>query len=173
MDVADGADIESLRRVKRAGRDQNRRHADQRMEGGDEFGHRGHRHAPRDHRANTATECETENHQRPGAKTGRRMRSERRRNGDGHAGHAEEIALPAGFRVRQAAQGKNEENARDEIKKSCDIGGHGLNLSEDVDGRGLQREDALPPGHDGNILHFSAHAAVTSFSFDTSRACAA
>ena len=47
----------AARRVERTGRDQHRGHADQRMEGGDQFRHRGHRHAPRDHRAGAAADA--------------------------------------------------------------------------------------------------------------------
>jgi len=49
------ADVEGRGRVERAGGDQHRGHADQRVKGGDELRHRCHRHATRDHGARAAT----------------------------------------------------------------------------------------------------------------------
>ena len=54
------ADVEGGRRIERAGRHQHRRHADQRVEGGDQLRHRRHRHAARDHRADAAADREAE-----------------------------------------------------------------------------------------------------------------
>ena len=48
MDVAGRADVEGFGRIERTGGDQHRGHADQRVEGGDQFRHRGHRHPARD-----------------------------------------------------------------------------------------------------------------------------
>ncbi len=50
VDRAHLADRESFRRIERTGGDENRREADQRVEGGDQLRHRRHRHAPRDGR---------------------------------------------------------------------------------------------------------------------------
>ena len=54
MDLADRADAEGLRRIERRRRDEHRREADQRVEGGDELRHRRHRNSPRDDRAGRA-----------------------------------------------------------------------------------------------------------------------
>ena len=66
MDVAGRADAEGLRRVDRAGGDQHRGHADQPMEGGHQFRHRGHRHAAGDHRTDAAADRHADDHQDPG-----------------------------------------------------------------------------------------------------------
>src|ERR1700692_4634560 len=50
---------------RRACRHKYRGHAHQRVERGDQFRHRGHRHAPRDHRAEAAAETHAEHDQGP------------------------------------------------------------------------------------------------------------
>ena len=77
-----GADVERGRRVQRAGCDQHRGHADQRMERRHQFRHRGHRYAPRDHGACAAADRDGDHHQHPGRQAGRRMRGERGRDRD-------------------------------------------------------------------------------------------
>ncbi len=115
---------EGFRRIERAGGNQHRGHADQRVEGRDQFGHRGHRHALGDDRADAATDGDTEDHQDPAEPIGRRMRGQRGAHGDDHAGHTEEIALAAGRRAGQPAQRQDEEDARDEIEQCGEIGVH-------------------------------------------------
>ena len=66
MDLAGVADAEGLRRVKRGGGDQHRGKADQRVEGGDELRHRGHRNAPRDRRADRAAGAKRDDQEQPG-----------------------------------------------------------------------------------------------------------
>jgi hypothetical protein len=95
MDAATGADVERGRRIERAGGHQHRGHADQRVEGCDQFRHRGHRHPPRDHSTDAAADGDAEDHQDPAGGAGRRMRRQRGGDGDGHADHAEEVALTA------------------------------------------------------------------------------
>ena len=56
MDIAGRTDVEGLGRIERAGRDQHGGHADQRVECGNQFGHRGHRHPARNHRADAAAD---------------------------------------------------------------------------------------------------------------------
>jgi len=65
--VADVADAERLRGVERRRRDRHRRKAHARVENGDELRHLGHRHAPRDHRADAAAEPQPEDDQQPAA----------------------------------------------------------------------------------------------------------
>jgi hypothetical protein len=65
-----------------------------------------------------------ENHQQAGADAARRMGRQRRDDRDRHADHAEQVAGPAGFRARQAAQCHDEKHAGDEVEKSDDIGIH-------------------------------------------------
>ncbi len=93
MNIAGGADIESCRRVERTGRHQNRRHTDQRVEGCDQLRHRRHRPAACNHRTDAAADGDTEDHKDPAGGAGRRMRGQRRRDGNGHTDHAEEVAL--------------------------------------------------------------------------------
>ena len=54
----------------------------------------------------------------------RRMRRERGHDRDRHADHAEQIAAPAGLRIRQPAQRQDEQGAGDEIAKRGEIGAH-------------------------------------------------
>src|SRR6185295_6272172 len=84
---------ESFRSIERTGCDQHRGHADQRVEGGDQFRHRGHRHPARDDGADRAADGDAEHDQQPCHAVSRRMAGERGRNRDRHADHAEEIAL--------------------------------------------------------------------------------
>ena len=97
VDVAGHADAERARRIERGRRDQHRRHADQRMERRDQLRHRGHRHAPRDHRADAAADarCPTidQEPRRRGSPGG--CDGERGEDRDRHADHAEQVALPA------------------------------------------------------------------------------
>jgi hypothetical protein len=124
VDVADAADVEGARRIERSRRHQHRRHADERMERGDELRHRRHRHAPRDHRAGAPAQRQPEHHQRPGKEPGRPVRGERDHHRDQHADHAEDIAEAARFRVRQPAQRQDEQDAGDEIEQRDDILAH-------------------------------------------------
>ena len=59
-----------------------------------------------------------------GAEAGRRMGGERRHHRDRHADHAEQVAAPARFRARQAAQRQDEEHAGDEVEQCGQIGVH-------------------------------------------------
>jgi len=52
------------------------------------------------------------------------MRGQRGADSDGHADHAEEIALAARGWARQAAQRHDEEHAGDQIQKCRQIGVH-------------------------------------------------
>ena len=61
---------------------------------------------------------------------------ERGQDGKRHADHAEEIALPARLRMRQAAQRQDEEDARDEIEEGGEAGAHGYWLNASIDPRG-------------------------------------
>ena len=60
------ADAEGGRRIERGRGDQHRGKADQRMEGRDELRHRGHRDAPRDHRADAAADARWRQRSAPG-----------------------------------------------------------------------------------------------------------
>ena len=128
VDVAGSADVEGARRIERAGRDQHRRHADQRVERRDQFRHRGHRHAPRDHGAGAAAGRDAEH--RPGSRRRRRPAGARR------AWSATAITMPtmpnmlplaARFRARQPAQRQDEQHAGDEIEQAGQIGIHAGN----------------------------------------------
>ena len=124
MDVAGRADVEGLRRVEGAGRHQHGGHADQRVERGDELGHRRHRHPARDHRADRPANGDAEHDKQPGDAVGRRVAGERGSNRDRHAGHAEEIAAAARRRARQAAQRQDEQDPCDEVQNCRQIGVH-------------------------------------------------
>ena len=124
MNVAGRADAEGLRRVERAGGDQHRREAHERVEGGDELRHRRHRDPPRGHGADAAADREPAHHQRPADRAGGRRGRERGDDGDRHAGHAEQIALPRGFGIGKPAQRQNEQDAGDEIEQRDDIPAH-------------------------------------------------
>src|SRR5436309_895058 len=56
----------------------------------------------------------------------RRMRGERRDNGDRHADHAEQVAAPAGLRAGQAAQCQDEQHAGEQIGEPIDVSDHRL-----------------------------------------------
>ena len=129
VDVAFAADVEGRRRVEGAGRHQHRRHADQRVEGGDQFRHGRHRHAPRDHRADTAADGDAADNKRPGDGARRRMRAERGGDRDRHADHAELVAAPARFRTRQTAQRQDEQDAGNEIEKRDQVWAHAALIS--------------------------------------------
>ena len=103
MNGAFRADVESRGRVQSAGGDEHGRHADQRVEGGDKFRHRGHRHAPGDHGADSAADGDGNDDEHPGNRARGRMRRERGGDRNRHADHAEKIAPPAGRRMREAA----------------------------------------------------------------------
>ena len=156
MDMAFRADVEGRRRVIGARRHQDRRHADQRMEGRHQFRHRGHRHPPRDHRADAAAEHDAAQHQAPGQPAFRRMRAERGQHGDGHADHAEIVAAPAGVRARQPAQRLDEQNAGDQIEQRDKIRAHNItSVSADRDCRLFRGEDGashLLLGNDGDMV---------------------
>ena len=126
VDGAFGADAEGRGRVERAGGDQHRGHADQRMEGGDQLRHRRHRHAPRDHRAGAAADRHAQHDQSPSREIRRRVVRQRGDDRDRHAGHAQQIAAPAGLRIRQSAQRQDEQGAGDEIAKRGEVGAHRL-----------------------------------------------
>ena len=96
VDGAFAADVEGGRRIQRAGGNKHGRHADQRVKRRHQFGHRRHRHAPCDHGAEPAADRDRDDHQRPSAEPGRRMRGERGGDRDRHADHAEQVATPAG-----------------------------------------------------------------------------
>ena len=100
VDRTGGADIESGGCIERSRRHQHRRHADQRMERGHQLRHRGHGHAAGNDGAGAAADGEAEDDEHPGAGPERRMVGKRRDDGDRHADHAEQVALPAGFRIR-------------------------------------------------------------------------
>ena len=121
MDGAGRADAEGLRRIERGRGDQHRGHADQRMEGGDKLRHRRHRDAARDDGADAAADGDTADDHRPGQRVGRPRHGKRGEHGNGHAGHAEIVALPRGLRRRQPAQRQNEQDAGDEIKQRDEI----------------------------------------------------
>ena len=122
------AEIEGLRRIERGRRDQNRRHADERVEGGDELRHRRHGHAPGDRRADAATNGDPGDDQQPASEGGIGI-DQRRGHGQTHADHAVDIALARGCWMGQAAQRQNEQDARDEVKQVCDIGAHPVSPS--------------------------------------------
>ena len=116
MDGARRADAEGLGRIEGGGGDQHRGHADQRMERGDKLWHRRHGDAARDDGAYAATDGDTAQDHRPGQRVGRPRHSKGGEHGNGHAGHAEIVALARGLRRRQAAQRQDEQDAGDQIK---------------------------------------------------------
>ncbi len=117
MDRADAADAEGLRRVERAGGDQHRCEAHQRVEGGDELRHRRHGHALGHHRADAAADGKARDHQRPAGEIGRRLDQDGGEDRDPHTHHAVEVALSRGGGMRQAAKRQDEEDARDQIEE--------------------------------------------------------
>ena len=69
-------------------------------------------------------------HQRPAGETvRRRSEGERREDGERHADHAVEVALPRRRRMRQAAQRQDEQDAGDEVEKVREVGRHRLSPS--------------------------------------------
>ena len=123
MDVAQRADAERFRRVQRRGGDEHRRHADQRVERSDKLRQRRHLDAQRDEGANRAADGDAHDDQ-PVADDRHARMQQRRQHGDGHADHAEAVALAGGLRMRQAAQRQDEQHAGDEIGERGQVRGH-------------------------------------------------
>ena len=94
MDRAGSADAEGFRRVEGGGSHEHGREAHQRMEGRDQFWHRRHGDAARDHRADAAADRDAADDHRPGQWLLRLRHGQRGEHGDGHAGHAEIVPLP-------------------------------------------------------------------------------
>ena len=96
-DIADRADAEFRWRVERSSGDEYRRHADQRVEGGNQLRHRRHRDAARDDGADHAADGSASDEDAPG--DGVKLREEkdkRRGDGDGHADDAVAITFARG-----------------------------------------------------------------------------
>ena len=168
VDVAGRADVERFRRVERTGGDQHRGHADQRVERGDQFGHRGHRHLAGDHGADAAADGDrresTSSQARPSAGgwlasvVATAMR---------HAGHAEEIALPAEVAGLDSPRSdRMKRYARDEIQNCGEIGVHLRSVPRAF-------HDKLISSKHARVLAMLATHLATSFSSGTSPACAA
>ena len=102
VDVARRADAEGLGRIEGGGGDQHRGHADQRMEGGDELGHRRHRDAACGDGADAAADGDTAENHGPGQRIGRPRHGERGSDRDGHADHADDNCLGARSRATTA-----------------------------------------------------------------------
>ena len=112
MDLAIGGDAEGFRRIIGGRRHEDGGETDQRMEGGDELRHGRHGDAPGGDRADGAADGDAGDDQGPGEPACRRREQQRRDDGDPHADHAVEIALPRRFRARQPAQRHDEQGAR-------------------------------------------------------------
>ena len=115
--------MESLGAVHGRARDQNSGEAHKRVEGCHQLGHAGHGDLARQHRAHTAANggcCEDQANGCDVQLDGQQGCDNRNR----HADHAICIALTAGFGARKAAQGQNEQDPGDEIKKGCNGWGH-------------------------------------------------
>ena len=123
------ADAERLRRVERRRRHRHRGEADAGVEDGDKLRHLGHGHAPRDHRPDPAAEAEAEEDEQPSAEAGWTVEGQRRHDGDAHADHAVQVALPRRGRMGEAPQGHDEEDAGDEVEKVRNVGRHRFNPS--------------------------------------------
>ena len=93
MDRVERADAIGFRREESGPCDEDRGKADQRMEGRDELRHLRHGDAPGDDRADAAADDEARHDEAPGERVLRLQQRERRHDGDGHADHAEGVAL--------------------------------------------------------------------------------
>ena len=122
MDRVIGADAIGLGRKKRGPGDKDRRETNQRMEGRNELRHLRHGDAPCYDSADAATDNEAKNDKPPGERILRLQQRERRDYGDGHADHAECIALPGRFRRGEPAKRENEKHRRSEIEQCRYIG---------------------------------------------------
>ena len=122
MDRPDGADAEGLRRIERRRRHEHGGKAD----AGSGTPRRAaaspssapawrspRRRPPPTARPTTTSAQPTE--------IGRRREGQRGQDGERHAGHAEEVALPRRGRMREPAQRQDEEDAGDEIEKDGDV----------------------------------------------------
>jgi hypothetical protein len=110
VDFAHLADTEGMRRIKRRRSHQNGGKADQAVKASDQLRHRCHRDLAGDVGTRAAADGETRYDQHKSAE--RRLRQEQcRDDGDCHADHAVEVALPAGSRMRQAPERHDEKNA--------------------------------------------------------------
>ena len=129
MDRADFADAEGIRRIDRGGRHHHRGKADERVEGGDELRHRRHGNALGDIGADAAADGKADDDQpeplerlarpEPASWRWRWPCRSCRRN----------CPAAAGRRMRQAAQRQDEQDAGDQIQKSCEINAHRSNLT--------------------------------------------
>jgi hypothetical protein len=98
------------------------------VERGHELRQRGHLDAGGDEGADAAADRQPEQDQpdAAGIDTGLQQG---RQHGDRHADHAVEVALPAGFGVREPAQGQDEQHRRDQVGDGGEGGSHRLRPS--------------------------------------------
>ncbi len=122
MDRVERTDAVGFRREEGRPGDKDRGKTDQRVEGRDELRHLRHGDAPCDHGANTAADHETAHDESPSERILRLQERERRHDGDGHADHAERVALARGLRRGEAAKREDEENCRREVQQGRYIG---------------------------------------------------
>src|ERR1700730_18014314 len=115
------AETEALRPVESARRHKHGRKADESMEQSDELRHRRHLNGAGPPYPNTSADPHREQDPQKREESPWQLIEESCRSRNRHAYHAETVALPSGFRRRQAAQGENEKHARGKIKQSCDI----------------------------------------------------
>ncbi len=120
LDLADRLDPVSAENAERAwieiGRPahQHSGKSDQRVEGRDQFGHRGHGDATGGDKANDRADCDRDQYFED---VGDVMGHQRRHHRDQHPDHAKAIARPARCGRRQAAQGEDEEHTRNEVSQ--------------------------------------------------------
>ena len=108
------ADAVGLGRVEGRERDEHRGQTDQRVEGGDELRQGGHLDLAGDDVADAAADRDAEHDHPVGLDDGQGQRGQ---HGDGHAGHAEDVALAGGLGAGQAAQGHDEAHRGGQIEK--------------------------------------------------------
>ena len=116
VDIAGRADAERFRRIQRRGGDEHRGEADQRVERRDQLRQRRHLDAPGDERADAAADGDAEQDQQDAAADMPGC-TQRRQDGDRHAGHAEQVAAARGLGVGQAAQRQDEQDGGDQIQQ--------------------------------------------------------
>ena len=113
-----GQDSKRLGRIDGADGDQTGGHADQTVKGGDQLRHVGHGDPLGDQRPSPAADDDAprDQAQRHGIKRPRRaQRQQGHADGQGHADHAEGVALTTGLGAGQPPQRQDEQDARNQI----------------------------------------------------------
>ena len=100
--IASASDAEGLRRIERGGRHQHRGKADERVEESHELRHLRHLHALGDNGADAAADGEAATMSSQPEPLAGGLKTSVVDDGDAHADHAEQVALPRGRGMREA-----------------------------------------------------------------------